>query len=158
MRALAVVWFATTVLPTWKNGSKASIRYSQINLFLLCISLGFQRKETSGVLEMLLSSLRASTNLPLRVVKQPIFARVYPCRYLSYHGNNTPRKKKKKKSFASNWKNEVDFGFGKGRIRTYVENFQQIYSLSLLTTRPLSPWWVSFYFPGFFQRTPVIYW
>lgn len=28
---------------------------------------------------------------------------------------------------------------GRGRIRTYVENLQQIYSLSLLTTRPLSP-------------------
>jgi hypothetical protein len=27
---------------------------------------------------------------------------------------------------------------GRGRIRTYVENLQQIYSLSLLTTRPLS--------------------
>lgn len=28
---------------------------------------------------------------------------------------------------------------GRGRIRTYVENLQQIYSLSLLTARPLSP-------------------
>ncbi|KAI4298057.1 hypothetical protein MLD38_040481 [Melastoma candidum] len=28
---------------------------------------------------------------------------------------------------------------GRGRIRTYVEKLQQIYSLSLLTTRPLSP-------------------
>ena len=28
---------------------------------------------------------------------------------------------------------------GRGRIRTYVENLQQIYSMSLLTTRPLSP-------------------
>src|ERR1700737_3068912 len=28
---------------------------------------------------------------------------------------------------------------GRGRIRTYVENLQQIYSLSLLPTRPLSP-------------------
>ena len=28
---------------------------------------------------------------------------------------------------------------GRGRIRTYVENLQQIYSLSPLTTRPLSP-------------------
>ena len=30
------------------------------------------------------------------------------------------------------------FFFGKGRIRTYVEIFQQIYSLPLLTTQPLS--------------------
>lgn len=28
---------------------------------------------------------------------------------------------------------------GRGRIRTYVEKLQQIYSLPLLTTRPLSP-------------------
>jgi hypothetical protein len=41
----------------------------------------------------------------------------------------------KKKEFILKYKNSF---FGKGRIRTYVEIFQQIYSLSLLTTQPLS--------------------